>query len=368
MRRTLLLLALGALVLVGPQLAAAQPAGRVVIAQGVDPTTLDTQNQQETPGLNVVANIFDTLVERDQNLKIVPRGRGDPELVAPRRRGSSSCARGVKFHNGEDFNAESVKFSLERLINPANKLRGRADLRARSTGSRSSDPLHGAGPHQEAVADLPRDHMALRQASMYPPKEYAGKDAAVDLAKNPIGTGPYKFVRWAKDEEIVMEAFPSVLGRGAEDQDGRVQADPRRRGAGGRAPERRDRRGGEHPAAPGQASSRSTRRSSSARRRPSATIQLMYLHAPDGREPQADRARTTGPPPTSGCGRPSPTRVDADEIIKGVLDGKAMRVATMLHEPALRLRPVAQADQAGPGEGQEAPGRGRLPERRSRSC
>ncbi len=32
--------------------------------------------------------------------------------------------KGVKFHNGEDFNAESVKFSLERLSNPANKLRG----------------------------------------------------------------------------------------------------------------------------------------------------------------------------------------------------------------------------------------------------
>ncbi|TMQ18855.1 MAG: ABC transporter substrate-binding protein, partial [Candidatus Rokuibacteriota bacterium] len=48
-------------------------------------------------------------------------------------------------------------------------------------------------------------HMALRQASMYPPKEYAGKDTAA-ISKNPIGTGPYKFVRWAKDEEIVMEA------------------------------------------------------------------------------------------------------------------------------------------------------------------
>src|SRR5437762_9491424 len=55
--------------------------------------------------------------------------------------------------------------------------------------------------------------MALRQASMYPPKEYAGKDPAA-ISKNPIGTGPYKFVRWSKDEEIVMEAFPGYW-RGA---------------------------------------------------------------------------------------------------------------------------------------------------------
>ena len=50
-------------------------------------------------------------------------------------------------------------------------------------------------------------HIALRQASMIPPKEYAGK-ATADISRNPIGTGPFKFVRWAKDDEIVMEAFP----------------------------------------------------------------------------------------------------------------------------------------------------------------
>ena len=41
---------------------------------------------------------------------------------------------------------------------------------------------------------------------MYPPKEYAGKDTGDLISKNPIGTGPYKFVRWSKDEEIVLEA------------------------------------------------------------------------------------------------------------------------------------------------------------------
>jgi peptide/nickel transport system substrate-binding protein len=47
--------------------------------------------------------------------------------------------------------------------------------------------------------------LTQRQASMYPPKAYAGKDTAY-ISKNPIGTGPYRFVRWSKDEEIVLEA------------------------------------------------------------------------------------------------------------------------------------------------------------------
>ena len=45
--------------LVVPGLTWAAPQGKIVIAQGVDPTTLDTQNQQETPASNVGVQIFD---------------------------------------------------------------------------------------------------------------------------------------------------------------------------------------------------------------------------------------------------------------------------------------------------------------------
>jgi len=56
-----------------PSGAMAAPAGKVVIAQGVDPSTLDTMNQQETQASVVATHLFDTLVERDANLKIVRR-------------------------------------------------------------------------------------------------------------------------------------------------------------------------------------------------------------------------------------------------------------------------------------------------------
>ena len=62
-----------------------RPQGKVVIAQGVDPTTLDTMNQQETPASVVAAHLFDTLVERDPNLKLVPALAAEmPKLVSPR--------------------------------------------------------------------------------------------------------------------------------------------------------------------------------------------------------------------------------------------------------------------------------------------
>src|SRR5438093_7582772 len=98
-------------VLLLPVAAAAAPAGKVVIAQGVDPTTLDMMNQQEQPASNIGAQIFESLLERDQNLKLVPALAAEmPKLVAPTT-WEFKLRRGVKFHNGEDFTADSVKFS-----------------------------------------------------------------------------------------------------------------------------------------------------------------------------------------------------------------------------------------------------------------
>src|SRR5690348_9857091 len=94
--------------LVAPGLAWAAPEGKIVIAQGVDPSTLDTMNQQETPASVVATHIFDTLVERDQNLKVVPALAAElPKLVAPTV-WEVKLRKGVKFHNGETFDAESV--------------------------------------------------------------------------------------------------------------------------------------------------------------------------------------------------------------------------------------------------------------------
>ena len=183
-----------------PLAAGAAPAGKVVIAQGVDPTTLDMMNQQEQPASNVGSQIFESLLERDQSLKLVPALAAEmPKLVAPTT-WEFKLRRGVKFHNGEDFNAESVKFSLERV---------KSGLRA-SSNFRPIEKVDIVDPYTVRVQTSKpwptfTTIMTFRQASMYPPKAYAGKDSAF-ISKNPIGTGPYKLVRWSKDEEIVLEA------------------------------------------------------------------------------------------------------------------------------------------------------------------
>src|SRR5499425_3399189 len=194
-------LAVALVALASPAPDAAASEGKVVIAQGVDPSSLDAMNQQETPASVVAAHLYDTLVERDQNLKLVPGLAEEmPKLLAPTV-WEIKLRKGVKFHNGEDFNADSVKYSLERVKDPS--MRGSSNFKPIDRVE-IVDPytvkVHTSKPWPIFVVALTQ-----RQASMYPPKAYAGKDSAF-ISKNPIGTGPYKFVRWSKDEEIVLEA------------------------------------------------------------------------------------------------------------------------------------------------------------------
>jgi peptide/nickel transport system substrate-binding protein len=336
-RTAVLLLSLA----LAPVTAAAAPAGRAVIAQGVDPTTLDMMNQQEQPASNVGAQMFESLLERDQSLKLVPALAAEmPKLVAPTT-WEFKLRRGVKFHNGEDFNAESVKFSIERLANPANKLRG-------STSFAPIDRVEIVDPytvkiHTKKPWPVFVSHIALRQAAMYPPKEYAGKDAAA-ISKSPIGTGPYKFVRWSKDDEIVMEAFPGYWGGAAKIKtivfkpipDDAVRVAALQNGEIDVAVNIPPHLAGiieKHPkiflsTAP------SIR-----------TIQLMfYTHQMDANH------KPTGPyngPTADKRVRQALTyAIDADAIIKGVMDGKAVRVPTMLtslhfgYDPS--LKPIKQ--------------------------
>jgi peptide/nickel transport system substrate-binding protein len=324
--------------LVVPGLTWAAPQGKIVIAQGVDPTTLDTQNQQETPASVVASHLFDTLVERDQNLKIVPALAEElPKLVAPTT-WEVKLRRGVKFHNGEEFNAESVKWSLERV---------KTGLRA-SSNFRPIEKVDIVDPYTVRVQTSKpwptfTTIMTFRQASMYPPKAYAGKDSAF-ISKNPIGTGPYKLVRWSKDEEIVLEAneqywrgaakIKTVVFRPIPDDAVRVAA----------------LQNGEVDVAvnipPHLANIIANHPKIFLSTAPSIrTLQLMFVtHEYDAQH------KPVGP--YKGVTADKRVRqaiayaLDVDEIIKGVLDGKAMRTATLLtplhfgYDPA--LKPIKQ--------------------------
>jgi peptide/nickel transport system substrate-binding protein len=187
-------------ILAVPALAWAAPQGTVVVAQGVDPTTLDPQNHQETPAANLAVNMFDSLLERDQDLKIIPMLAESYKIVAPTV-WEFKLRKGVRFHNGEPFDAEAVKVTVERMVDPKLKLRG-ATPWAPLSHAEIVDPqtvrIHTKAPWpilDTMVTTLP----------ILAPKYYKEKELA-HVAKNPVGSGPFKFVRWVKDDRIELAA------------------------------------------------------------------------------------------------------------------------------------------------------------------
>jgi peptide/nickel transport system substrate-binding protein len=328
-----------ALVLLLPVPASTAPAGKVVIAQGVDPSTLDTMNQQETPASVVSSHIYDTLYERDQSLKIVPALAAElPKLISPQV-WEIKLRRGVRFHNGEDFNADSVKYSLERAKDPS--MRG-------SSNFKLIDRVEVVDPYTVRVHTgkpwpIFANALTQRQASMYPPKAYAGKDSA-SISRSPIGTGPYKYVRWSKDEEIVLEAdekhwrgepkIKTVVFKPIPDDAVRVAA----------------LQNGEVDVAvnipPHLATVIANHPKLFLSTAPSIrTIQLMfYTHQYDKDNKLVGVYQ--GPTADRKVRQAIAEALDVDEIIKGVLDGKAQRVALML--PSMHfgfdptLKPVRQ--------------------------
>ena len=97
--------------------ALAAPKDTIVIAQGVDPTTLDPHNQFDRPTRNVMLNIYETLLIRSPDMELQPLLATSWKLVNDRT-WEFKLQKGVKFQNGEDFNATAVKFSLEALPTP----------------------------------------------------------------------------------------------------------------------------------------------------------------------------------------------------------------------------------------------------------
>jgi peptide/nickel transport system substrate-binding protein len=190
-------------------LAYGAPKDTLVIAQGVDPGTLDPQDHYETPAFNVLLNIYETLFMRDDEMKLQPLLATYSKLINDTT-WEFGLRKGVKFQNGEDFNAAAVKFSLERIADPKNKLK--------------QTTLQGIIAQVEIVNDYTVRVMTSKPypyldaqlghiGAIMPPK-YVQEKGPVYIARNPVGTGPYKFVSWVKDDQLTLEANPNYW-RGA---------------------------------------------------------------------------------------------------------------------------------------------------------
>jgi peptide/nickel transport system substrate-binding protein len=193
-------LAVGALASAAP--ASAQPAGEVKIGLAAEPNTFDPHL---TVGRNTqifVVNVYDGLTARDAQGNLVPALAESWKRLNPTT-WQFALRKGVKFHNGDDFNADAVKFTLDRAINPETKATIISEL---STIAQ----VEVVNPSTvNVVTKTPDFLLPVRLGELFglmlSPRHTtaAGKEA---IATRPNGTGPFKLVSWTKNEQMVLEA------------------------------------------------------------------------------------------------------------------------------------------------------------------
>jgi len=179
----------------------------IIVGFGAEPRTMLAVTIVDWTTNTMLEHIYDRLLDRDAKTF-----RPKPMLatgwkVINDTTWEFSLRQGVKFHNGEPFNAHSVKATIDYALDPANK-----SHYATSAYWKPVKEVQVVNDHTvRLITDKPWpsliDHASLTNALIMPAK--ALRELGPEkLSQKPIGTGPFKFVEWKRDERLVLERNP----------------------------------------------------------------------------------------------------------------------------------------------------------------
>lgn len=199
--RRLLVVAAALLVGSGVLAQSGGPSGSITVMQHTDVTTLDPNADTLITTRNVVFNIFDALVERDEAMNLQP-SLATSWTVVDDNTWRFTLREGVTFQDGTPFTADDVKFTVERIQDPANNSRMLSFVEAiaevRIIDDHTID-IATKAPYPILLTRLAGVPIVSRTII-----ERMGVDQA---ANNPIGTGPFRFVEWVRDDHVTLEAY-----------------------------------------------------------------------------------------------------------------------------------------------------------------
>ena len=181
---------------------AAQAQSTLRIGLAEDPDVLDPTLARTYVGRIVFASICDKLFDIDDKLNVIPQLALSHQVSADGKAVTIKLRPGVKFHDGEPFNAEAAKASLERHLNMQGSFR-KAEI-AQIDKIEAVDPLTVRlllkAPFAPLIAQL-----TDRAGMMVSPKAAAALGDKFGTA--PVCAGPYKFVERVPQDRIVVERF-----------------------------------------------------------------------------------------------------------------------------------------------------------------
>jgi peptide/nickel transport system substrate-binding protein len=190
----------------------ASQAKDLTVGLSASTTSMDPQFYVVGPNSAMARNIFDGLVNQDDKQQIQPALAVSWQIVDDTT-WEFKLREGVKFHDGSDFTAEDVVASIKRIpLASTNSPSSFAAYVKAITDVEAVDPLtvriKTSGPTPLLLNNLSR--IAILPAEME--KVTTGE---MNTGKGVIGTGPFKFVSWSPDDNVVVERNDAYWGEKA---------------------------------------------------------------------------------------------------------------------------------------------------------
>jgi peptide/nickel transport system substrate-binding protein len=203
--------ALAALTGVGVTAASAQDAtpaadvktgGVLRVGLSADPAELDPHLTSLTAAWHVIEHVYETLISYDETLAPIPALAESWEIADDGLTYTFALRQGVKFHNGRDFVADDVKYSFDRIMDPAtaspysSDFVGVASVEAADAGT---VVFTLSTPDASFLAKLMGSSIAIV------PREAVEENG--DLMQTMVGTGPFSFVEYIPNTSVTLERF-----------------------------------------------------------------------------------------------------------------------------------------------------------------
>ena len=182
-------------------IAAAAPKTSVTIGMSVEPTGLDpTIAAPVAIGQVTWQNIFEGLTTVDRDGKVQPQLAESWDISADGLTYTFKLRSGVTFHDGEVFDSSVAKFAIDRA-------RGENSVNPQKRYFETIEAVETPDP-QTLVLKLGKPTGSLLYWLAWPSSSMVGSKSADANKTTPVGTGPFRFVNWAKGDKVELARNP----------------------------------------------------------------------------------------------------------------------------------------------------------------